>query len=320
VLGATASTEWIAAENLAAAEKFEEAARAYEAIARSTDAAAREHADVVHHRLGVCYFRLGRYADAERALRRYLEAAPTGSLAAEAAYLQFRAAEGMFREAPSAQTRGTFMAVAENFVRDHPDHESRYEGLFRLGEMLQGDRRYREAADAYAGVEGPPAFRLRAASAELQCLADVLSTVESIEADEARDLRVRAEAAFTRYESVAKSLGDAVSSDLHARTALARALAAGSGPNADAEAALTLLDGFEERYPDVRDLALPVTALRLASAVALSRADDAASSAARLVALDGQEANYFDLVERLSRATLRRAADVAAADPAASQR
>ncbi|MFN2426126.1 MAG: tetratricopeptide repeat protein, partial [Candidatus Binatia bacterium] len=171
VLGATVSAEWIAAENLAAAEKFEEAAKAYERIARSSDGAARAHAGEVHHRLGVCYFRLGRYADAERELRAQLAAAPSGALAAESAYLQFRAAEGVFRNSPNAETRSSFLAVAENFTRNYPDHESRYEGLFRYAELLQQDRRYLEAADAYAQVEGPPAFRVRSAGAEVQCLA-----------------------------------------------------------------------------------------------------------------------------------------------------
>jgi len=319
VLGATVSAEWIAAENLAAAEKFEEAAKAYDRIARSTDSAARAHADEVHHRLGVCYFRLGRYADAERELRTYLSAAPAGPLAAESAYLQFRAAEGVFRSSPSTETRSTFLAVAENFTRNYPDHESRYEGLFRYAELLQGERRYREAADAYAEVEGPPAFRLRAAAAEVQCLADTLSTTDGLDAAQAGELRARTEAAWERFDKLASSSATPASADLRARTTVARAIAAGSGPGADPAVALSLLDSFETRFPQQGDLVLPTTALRLASATSLGILDKAEASTKVLAAMPGTEANYFDLVEKLAHALLRRSADVAPADPAASQ-
>ncbi len=317
VLGATVSAEWIAAENLAAAEKFEEAAKAYERIARSTEGSSREHADDVHHRLGVCYFRLGRYADAERELRTYLAAKPSGPLSTEAAYLQFRAAEGVFRKTPTPETQSSFLAVAENFTKNYPDHESRYEGLFRYGELLQGERRYMEAADAYAKVEGPPAFRLRSASAELQCIADTLATDENLDAARAKELRARAEGAWDRFDKLA---GTTALADLRARTTVARAIAAGSGPEPDAKQALSLLDDFEKRFPGVTDLLLPTTALRLASATSLNLVDEAEPQATALAAMPGHETNYFDLVEKLSRALLRRSADVAPTDPQASQK
>lgn len=320
VLGATVSAEWIAAENLAAAEKFAEAAKAYERIAASTDGAARSHAAEVHHRLGVCYFRLGRYNDAERELRAYLAAAPKGPLAPEAAYLQFRAAEGIFRATPNAETRSSFLAVAENFTKNYPDHESRYEGLFRLGELLQDEHRYAEAADAFAQVEGPPAFRLRAAAAEEQCLADVLSTTDDLDAAKARELRARAEAAWLRFDKLAAASTSPASDDLKARTTMAHAMAVGSGAGSDPKLALSILDGFETRFPKGNDLVLPAAALRVAAATALGEADKADASVRVIAALPGTETNYFDLVEKLSRALLRRSADAAPTDPEASRR
>src|SRR5262249_60910142 len=88
-LGTPVSAEWVAAENLASVDKFREAIPAYEAVLRSTDPGARQHAIEAHHRLGVCYFRLNRYADAEREFRAYLNAAPQSRLAPQAALLQF---------------------------------------------------------------------------------------------------------------------------------------------------------------------------------------------------------------------------------------
>jgi len=320
VLGATVSAEWIAAENLAAAEKFADAVKAYERIAASTDPGARSHADEVHHRLGVCYFRLGRYADAEREFRAYLTAAPTGPLAAESAYLQFRSAEGIFRASPSAETRSSFLAIAQNFTKSFPDHESAYEGWFRAAELLQDERRYLEAADSYARVEGPPQFRLRAAGGEIQCLADTLTTGEDLDAAKAGALRQRAEAAWVRFDKLATTGGANASDDLKARTTLARALAAGSGPGSDPALALSLLDGFEKRFPKVTDVALPIAAMRVAASVALGELDKADAAVKAIATMPGTETNYFDLVERLSRALLRRSADVAPTEPEASRR
>ena len=317
VLGQTVSAEWIAAENLAAAEKFDEAAKAYERIARSSDTT---HATEVHQRLGVCYFRLKRYGDAERELRTYLSKAPKGALATEAAYLQFRAAEGVFRASPTPETRASFLAVAENFVGKYPEHESRYEAAFRIGELLQDERRYMEAADAYAKVDGPPAFRMRAAAAELQTIADVITTSEKLDAAKAKELHDRAEAAWVRFDKIVSAPGANASSDLRARTTVARAMAAGSGPGADPKLALSLLDGFEQKYPDVRDLVLPTTAIRVAAATSLNLVDQAEPALRILAASPGTEANYFDIVEKLAHALLRRSADEAPTDPSASQR
>lgn len=317
VLGATVSAEWIAAENLAAAEKFEAAAAAYEKIALSTSDAAKTHADEVHHRLGVCYFRLGRYPEAERELRAYLMAAPDGPLAAETAYLQFRAAEGVFRAAPSAETRASFLAIAENFATNYPDHESRYEGLFRYGELLQTEGRYRDAAAAYALVEGPPAFRLRAASAELQCVADTLATSDDVTAEQAAELRKQAETAWDRFDKLGASVA---STDLRARSTVAYALAVGTGPGSDPARALSLLEDFEARFPEQSDLLLAATSLRLAAATALSQLVQAEASAEVLAKMPGVEANYFSLIEKLSRALLRRSADVAPTSPEDSRR
>src|SRR5262249_4453031 len=200
LLGNTVSAEWVAAENLASADKFREAIPAYEAVLRSTDPGARQHATDAHHRLGVCYFRLNRYADAEREFRAYLNAAPQSPLAAEAAYLQFRSAEGIYRDHPTAETRDLFTAAVENYVNNYPRHGSAYEGQFRWGEILQGERKFAEATDAFARVKGPPAFEVRAAANELQCLADVLTNApKDAQKPWADGVRTRAAKAYDRF-------------------------------------------------------------------------------------------------------------------------
>ncbi|MBI5506446.1 MAG: tetratricopeptide repeat protein [Deltaproteobacteria bacterium] len=321
VLGASASSEWIAAENLASEEKFAQAAKAYEAILGSTDAAAREHATEVHHRLGVCYFRLGRFADAERELRTYLGLAPDGPLAPEAAYLQLRAAEGVYRAEPSPEVLGTFSAAVENFVKKFPQHPSRYEGLFRYGELLQNARRFTEAADAYEQVRGPAVFELRAAAASVQCLADAIwNRPDDADKEWAQPIRARLAADYQRFDELAAANARLAVADLRARTVFANAMGQAVGPGAQPADALATLEGFERRFPDARELHVPAAALRLAAAAGLERYDDAERGVAALASLSFKDPISLDILERLARVLLRVSAWAGDTDPGAGRR
>ncbi|MFN2426125.1 MAG: hypothetical protein ABR587_06725 [Candidatus Binatia bacterium] len=143
---------------------------------------------------------------------------------------------------------------------------------------------------------------------------------EGIDATKAKELRVRSESAWERFQKLASASASPASDDLRARVTVARAIAAGSGPGADPATALSLLEGFETRFPEQTDLVLPSSALRLASAASLGLLEKAEPPAKLLAAMPGTEANYFDLIEKLARALLRRSADDAPTDPAASQR
>ena len=99
-------------------------------------------------------------------------------------------------------------------MKNYPRHENSYEGAFRWGEILQGERKFSEAADAFARVKGPPAFEVRAAANELQCLADVLTNAPK-EAEKAWADGVRARAArtydhFQRVATDGRSVRDGV--------------------------------------------------------------------------------------------------------------
>jgi tetratricopeptide (TPR) repeat protein len=321
ILGKSASSEWIAAENLASEEKFEAAIEAYDAIARSTDPAAREHATDVHHRLGICYFRLNRFEEAEREFRAYLNAAPDGPLAAEASYLQFRAAEGLYRARPTAETRSSFQSTVANFVTRFPDHDSAYEGWFRYAELLQADRRYFEAADAYAKVKGPPLFEIRAASAEIQSLADALSAPpEGSGAEWAAETRARVRDAHRRFETAATANPKLAAEELRARTTLSVAMAQSAGVAPDLQTSLDTLRDFERRYADLPELHVLALALRLAVASGLRDYDEAASGVSKLPPAGSESPQVLDILERIARGFLVTAADVAPTDPASSQK
>jgi TolA-binding protein len=320
LLGNNVSAEWIAAENLASADKFREAIPAYEAVLRSTDSGARQHAIEAHHRLGVCYFRLNRYADAEREFRAYLNAAPQSRLAAEAAYLQFRSAEGIYRDHPTADTRSLFTAAVENYVKNYPRHENSYEGAFRWGEILQGERKFSEAADAFARVKGPPAFEVRAAANELQCLADVLTNApKEAEKAWADGMRARAAKAYDHFQRVAADAKSGATQELRARATLAKAMSETSGPSPRLADSLETLRDFEKRYPSATDLHLLAGALRLAAASGLGRYDDAAKGVASLPPVE-KNAGFADLLEKIAHNFLRTSADAAPTDPAMAQK
>ena len=321
VLGASASSEWIAAENLASEEKFAPAAKAYETILQSTDTAAREHAIDVHHRLGVCYFRLGRFADAERELRTYLTMAPDGQLAPEAAYLQFRAAEGVYRATPSPETLGTFTAAAENFVKKFPQHQSHYEGLFRYGELMQNARRFGEAAESYEQVRGPAVFELRAAAASVQCLADAIwNRTDDADKAWAAPIRTRLASACERFDKLAAANKEMAGADLRARTVFAKAMGEAVGPGARPADALATLEGFETRFPAAGELHIPAAALRLAAAAGLQRYDDAQRGVAALASLSFDDPISLDILDRLARVLLRVSASAGDTDPDAGRK
>jgi tetratricopeptide (TPR) repeat protein len=320
LLGSTVSAEWVAAENLAAENKFKEAIPAYQAVLRSTEAGNREHGNEVHHRLGVCYFRLNQYAEAEREFRAYLNAAPQSALAPEAAYLQFRAAEGLYRKNPTPATRDMFLSAVENYVKHYPKHENFYEGAFRWAEILQGQGHLQEAADMYAQVKGPPAFEVRASAAELQCLADLLLNPPK-DADKAwaDGLRARAEKAFDRFEKTAANSQSGATAELRARATLARAMTQAAGPSPRLQQALDTLRDFEKRYPAATELHLLAGALRLAAASGLGRYDDAARGVANLPT-SPPNPGYADLLEKIAHSFLRTSADIAPTDPDAAQK
>jgi TolA-binding protein len=318
VLGSSASAEWMAAENLASEEKFEQAIVAYEKV-RESAAPDSEQGTLVYHRLGVSYFRLGRFADAERALRNYLDRAPTSSLAAEAAYLRFRAAEGVFRATPSAETRELFLSATEAYLDGWPEHDTAYEAALRLGELHQADGRLLDAADAYARVRGPAAFEIRAAAGEVQCLADVLlRPPEGADAAWASPLRARVADAWARFSKLSANEKGAALDDLRARSTLAKAMAEGVGPGAKLEDTLTTLEGFETQYAGATDLVPMVAALRLAGRAVLGPVEEAEKAAGVLLA--SNDPRTLELLDKAAPILLRNAIDTAGVDQSTSDR
>jgi len=318
VLGSSASTEWMAAENLASEEKYEQAIPAYESV-RASAPPDSEQATLVLHRLGVCYFRAGRFSDAERALRAYLDRAPSSALAAEAAYLRFRAAEGVFRATPSAETQELFASAAEAYAEGWPQDSNAYEAAFRLGELRQNTGRFLEAADWYARVKGTPAFEIRAAAGEIQSLADVLLHPPPDAGDAwAAPLRARVAAAWATFTKLCAKEQALASEELRARTTLAHAMADAGGPGARLQETLATLDGFEARFPTSADLGPMVAALRLAARAVTGPVAEAEKAAQALLA--SNDPRTLELLDRAAPILLRNAVETAGSDQTESDR
>ena len=129
---------------------------------------------------------------------------------------------------------------------------------------MQGERKFPEAADVFAQVKGPPAFEVRAAAAELQCLADTLTNAPK-DADKAwaDPLRARAARAHDRFQRVAANAKSGATPELRARVTLSKAMSESAGPSPPLAQSLETLKDFEKRYPGATDLHLLAGALRL---------------------------------------------------------
>jgi TolA-binding protein len=224
----------------------------------------------------------------------------------------------VLRANPSPPTQELFASAVEAYVAGYPDHETFYEGAFRLGELEQSRRRFLEAANAYARVKGPAIFEIRAAAGEVESLADALLNAEPGASDEwATALRTRAVQAFARFEALVRGKGSELD-DLRGRTTLAKALAETAGPAPRFNDGLVTLDQFERRYPALQDLWPMAAALRLLAQTMLGRLDDAEKSASVLLASDDPRAVV--LSDRIAQLLLRNAVDTAGHDAAASDR
>ncbi|MEA2624033.1 MAG: hypothetical protein QOD06_78 [Candidatus Binatota bacterium] len=317
VLGDSAPAEWQAAENFASEDKLREAAPLYERVLKSPD---RQHATLAHQRLGVCYFRLGRFADAEREFRTFLNAAPRSALASEASFLRFRAAEGVYRGRPTKETRELFRGAVQAFVQAYPKHESAHEAFYRWGELLQADRRWQEAADAYARVRGAPVFELRAAASEVQCLAEAMvAPAKDAKPEWFERTRRRAREAFSRFQKLAaRAPKDESMPDLRARATLSSAMVEVSGPGGRPEPAVQALGGFEKTYPTAKDLHPLAGALRLSALNQLGRLEEAETNLpVWLASVDGARP---EISEKLATAFLHTSIDSAPDDAAKSRR
>ena len=146
-------------------------------------------------------------------------------------------------------------------------------------------------------MKGDPAFEVRAAFAIAQSIVKRLEqTPEGSKPDAA--LMARAQVALDSFWNQlkahdAKELGDVPVTDMNGQAALMGAYLSALADQPDYERALTLLAGFEEKYPKLASQRPQVVKLRLLALSRLGNLEAAAVEAARPEAA-GLEPTYLD--------------------------
>ncbi len=183
---------------------------------------------------------------------------PEGPHAREAAYYRFRALDVARAADPSL--RVAYEEALRGYVAAYPRAEGAPEAHYLLGELYRADGDCKRAQPEYTEVTTGN-FAPRARLGGLECRVVSLGKNPAERAEVLTALR-----AFAR-ESTDKALG--------ARAALLGAVVAATATPPDHATVLELLDDFERRYPEARDLRPRAVELRLSARVAVGQLDGA---------------------------------------------
>jgi tetratricopeptide (TPR) repeat protein len=278
--------QWELAKLLAQKGDYQRALPLLEAFVKSRDPQLRDHQGEAQYLVGLATFRGGQYAAAADHLDAAL-AAPHTSYGADAAYMRFKALEALVaKQSPaSPDLTGRYERAIRAYLGEYPNHKFAYEAQFRLGELLQAQRRFADAVQAYARVRGDPGFELRARFATLQCDFELLGAaappagavqrpalLQAIGRGLQRFARDAAAYAAQRHAGEPVPLADML-----AKTALMRAAYATLQPAPDDAAVLEALADFETTYPAEQDLLPQVVRMRLTAEQHLGRFGAAAA-------------------------------------------
>jgi tetratricopeptide (TPR) repeat protein len=237
-----------------------------------------------------CRLNAGRQRDAADRFAALLEEFPDAARAREAAYYRFRALD-VARTADAALTPA-YEAALHAYLERFPKTDAAAEARFLLGELGRGRGDCVRAQAEYARV-GPGRFADRAALGRLECRVAALEGSPASERAAVReDLRRFAEATSDRA--------------LAARAVLLAAAVASSATPPDHAAVVELLDDFERRHPDAKELAPRALELRLVARVHADRVAGVAEDVEAFLRAAGGEERRGTL-ERVARALTTRA-------------
>ena len=240
-----------------------------------------------------CRLNAGGAREAAEEFARLTAEFPDAPRAREAAYYRFRALD-VARGTDPALTQAYEEALTAYLARYAPA-EGAAEARFLLGELHRAGGDCGRAAADYAAV-GPGPFAARARLGALECWAGELVGAKAT--PEARRDVLAALRAYA-HETTDKSLA--------ARATLLAALVAAGGESPDHAAVLELLDGFETRYPDAKDLHAAALDQRLVARVASGQLDGAARDLDAFLAADRPADEQRRILGRLSRDLAARA-------------
>lgn len=303
--------KWQLAKLLLQKDDFKGAQPLLEAVVSSNDAAIKTVQGEARFYLAAGKFKAGQLPEAVALLDAALQDA-NASYGADATYLRFKALEAMLAKDANAVAPERYEAAVRAFAA-HPDHKSAFEGAFRLGELLQRQRKFAEALDAYARVKGDPAFELRADFATLQCNFELLQEAGPGTPPARRtELMSGISAGLDRFPKLTAEYEKQASKDsavplpqLRGKWAILKAAFQTLQAQPDYASIAALLANFEANHPDLHEFFPQVTKLRLTALQQLGRFDEAAAEVkanGQLLAANNDAKTLEDLASGFIRA------------------
>lgn len=264
---------WELAKMLIAKNDYKQATPLLEELVKSNDPALQKIRSEAHYVLGLARFQAGQLDDAAK----HLDAArqdDKAAYAADVAYLRFKAREGLAASSPEAAKAPEYASAVEDYVNGFANHKFAYEGLFRLGELRQAERRFAEAIDAYTKVKGDAGFELRALFGSLQCRFERLAE----EGVDRNQVLAEIGAELPRFDQQSAEVDKRKAAvepgqlnQMRAKVTLMKAVHINLQPDPSPQSVAGLLDDFEKRHPGQAQLYPQVARLRLMADQQLGR-------------------------------------------------
>ncbi len=285
--GASPFVTYLVAESTRRRGECSTAIGLYEELLRGGD-----YVNESHYGIGFCAFHGGKHERALAELANYLESAgPDAPYRTQAAYLRFKAAEA--RHVAGESAGDEYAGVLQSFLDIAPEHDQAFEAWFRLGEWRRDHGDAAGCAEAFARVEGDPAFALKAAFLAAQC-ATQAATERADETEPDPELvkmgLERVDAFLSRFEPGEEdekpAPPPAVALPMQAKAVVMGAALCAKAGVGTMEDRLARLEGFEKRFPDQGDLLPEVFSLRIVAYRKLGNLDAAGGELERLLALE----------------------------------
>ena len=237
-----------------------------------------------------CRLNTGQAREAAERFATLLREFPDSGHARDAAYYRFRALD--VARASDASLTPAYEQALDAYLSAYPRAEGAAEARYLLAELHRARGDCQRAGAEYGQVGAGP-FAARARLGDLECRVLTLG-----KGNEGRKEVLAALRTFVH---------DASDKGLGARAALLGAAVAAGATPPDQGAVVELLDGFEQRYPDAKDLHPRALELRLAARVATGRLEEASRDLDAFLALRAGATERRGTLARVGRELATRA-------------
>ncbi|MCW5889456.1 MAG: hypothetical protein KIT14_02785 [bacterium] len=257
---------------------------------------ARWRPEILYMQAG-CSLNAGRASEAVETFAVLVREYPDSPRAREAAYYRFRALDVARQGKPALDAE--FQQALETYLAGKPSADGAAEARWLLGDLYRAKGDCARAAAEWTKVAGG-AYASKARMGVLECKVGALSPKTT------QEERAAIVAGFREIVKTTPAKG--ADEDMVARAALMGALVAAASTPPDDAAVVELLGGFEEKYPNAKELYPRVHGARLESRVATGKLDGADADLAAWLTTDGDKTKTLrrlgkDLSQRAQTAT-----------------